>query len=77
MTSVHPYRSTACGKAASCLHMMPSSTLFSSGSRRQDFHTGSAPWSLDDSELNDWNGGRGVYFKEPNGHVLELMTVPQ
>jgi hypothetical protein len=38
---------------------------------------GSAPWSLDDSELNDWNGGRGVYFKEPNGHVLELTTVPQ
>jgi hypothetical protein len=29
---------------------------------------GSAPWSLDDGELNDWNGGRGVYFKDPNGH---------
>jgi hypothetical protein len=28
---------------------------------------GSAPWSLDDGELNDWNGGRGVYFKDPNG----------
>ena len=38
---------------------------------------GSAPWSLDDSKLNDWNGGRGVYFKDPDGHVLELMTVPQ
>jgi catechol 2,3-dioxygenase-like lactoylglutathione lyase family enzyme len=38
---------------------------------------GSAPWSLDDRKLNDWNGGRGVYFKDPNGHVLELMTVPQ
>ena len=38
---------------------------------------GSAPWSLDDGELNDWNGGRGVYFRDPNGHVLELMTVPQ
>ena len=32
---------------------------------------------LDDGQLNDWNGGRGVYFKDPNGHVLELMTVPQ
>ena len=21
---------------------------------------GSAPWSLDDGKLNDWNGGRGV-----------------
>lgn len=38
---------------------------------------GSAPWSLEDGELNDWNGGRGVYFRDPNGHVLELMTVPQ
>lgn len=38
---------------------------------------GSAPWSLDDGKLNDWNGGRGVYFKDPNGHVLELMTEPQ
>jgi catechol 2,3-dioxygenase-like lactoylglutathione lyase family enzyme len=38
---------------------------------------GSAPWSLDDGKLNDWNGGRGVYFKSPDGHVLELMTVPQ
>jgi hypothetical protein len=26
---------------------------------------GSAPWSLDDGKLNDWNGGRGVYFKDP------------
>jgi catechol 2,3-dioxygenase-like lactoylglutathione lyase family enzyme len=38
---------------------------------------GSAPWSLDDGKLNDWNGGRGVYFTDPDGHVLELMTVPQ
>jgi catechol 2,3-dioxygenase-like lactoylglutathione lyase family enzyme len=38
---------------------------------------GSAPWSLDDGKLNDRNGGRGVYFKDPNGHVLELMTMPQ
>ena len=26
---------------------------------------GSAPWSLNDGKLNDWNGGRGVYFKDP------------
>ena len=38
---------------------------------------GSAPWRLDDGKLSDWNGGRGVYFKDPNGHVLELMTMPQ
>ena len=38
---------------------------------------GSGPWSLEDGKLNDWNGGRGVYFRDPDGHILELMTVPQ
>ena len=38
---------------------------------------GSAPWSPEDGKLNDWGGGRGVYFKTPDGHLLELMTVPQ
>jgi catechol 2,3-dioxygenase-like lactoylglutathione lyase family enzyme len=33
--------------------------------------------SLNYGKLNDWNIGRGVYFKDPNGHVLELMTMPQ
>jgi catechol 2,3-dioxygenase-like lactoylglutathione lyase family enzyme len=34
-------------------------------------------FELDDGKLNDWGGGRGFYFRDPNGHVLELMTVPQ
>ena len=38
---------------------------------------GSAPWSADDKKLNDWGGGRGVYFTVSDGHLLELMTVPQ
>jgi catechol 2,3-dioxygenase-like lactoylglutathione lyase family enzyme len=38
---------------------------------------GSGPGRLDDGKLNDWGGGRGVYFRDPDGHVLELMTVPQ
>jgi catechol 2,3-dioxygenase-like lactoylglutathione lyase family enzyme len=38
---------------------------------------GSAPWSADDGKLNDWGGGKGVYFRTPDGHLLELMTVPQ
>jgi len=36
---------------------------------------GSAPWSERDRKFNDWNGGRGVYFRSPDGHLLELMTV--
>ncbi len=38
---------------------------------------GGGPWSLEDGKLNDWNGGRGFYFKDPDGQILELMTVPQ
>jgi len=38
---------------------------------------GSGPGHSDDGKLNDWGGGRGVYFKSPDGHLLELMTVPQ
>jgi catechol 2,3-dioxygenase-like lactoylglutathione lyase family enzyme len=34
---------------------------------------GKDPWTRD-SVLNGWNGGRGVYFNDPSGHVLELMT---
>jgi catechol 2,3-dioxygenase-like lactoylglutathione lyase family enzyme len=36
---------------------------------------GSDPWNRE-GNLNNWNGGRGVYFDDPNGHVLELMTRP-
>lgn len=35
---------------------------------------GSGPGTLEDGKLNSWNGGRGVYFRDPNGHILELMT---
>src|SRR4030095_12973603 len=26
--------------------------------------------------INEWDGGRGVYFEDPNGHVLEAITRP-
>jgi catechol 2,3-dioxygenase-like lactoylglutathione lyase family enzyme len=45
--------------------------------REEGLPYGSEPWSLADGKLNDWNGGRGVYFKDPDGHILELMTMPQ
>jgi catechol 2,3-dioxygenase-like lactoylglutathione lyase family enzyme len=38
---------------------------------------GSGPRSLEDGRLNDWNGGRGFYYKDHDGHVIELMTAPQ
>ena len=38
---------------------------------------GSGPWSLEDGKLNDWTSGRGFYYKDHDGHVIELMTMPQ
>jgi catechol 2,3-dioxygenase-like lactoylglutathione lyase family enzyme len=35
---------------------------------------GSDPWSMENRRLNSRQGGRGVYFRDPNGHVLELLT---
>jgi len=35
---------------------------------------GSEPYALDNGEINHKYGGRGVYFKDPNGHVLEIIT---
>jgi len=35
---------------------------------------GSSPSSVDDGEINNSFDGHGVYFKDPNGHILEIMT---
>jgi hypothetical protein len=35
------------------------------------------PRSLEDGKLNDWSGGRGFYYKDRDGHVIELMAMPQ
>lgn len=35
---------------------------------------GSGPHSTDDMRTNQRRGGRGVYFHDPDGHLLELMT---
>ena len=35
---------------------------------------GSGPYSLDDMQINHRRGGRGFYFRDPNGHVLEVLT---
>ncbi len=35
---------------------------------------GSEPWTPENGEINHWNGGRGVYFRDPSGHLLKLLT---
>ena len=36
---------------------------------------GSGPFSPDDMTINHRGGGRGFYFKDPNGHLLEVLTI--
>jgi len=42
--------------------------------KADDIKFGSKPGSLDNHEINHLYGGRGVYFKDPNSHVLEIIT---
>ncbi len=42
--------------------------------KEQGLTYGSGPGTSDDMQINHWNGGRGVYFRDPNGHLLELLT---
>jgi catechol 2,3-dioxygenase-like lactoylglutathione lyase family enzyme len=34
------------------------------------------PARTQEGEINHHDGGRGVYFEDPDGHVLELLTTP-
>jgi catechol 2,3-dioxygenase-like lactoylglutathione lyase family enzyme len=38
---------------------------------------GSGPFSHTDNQVNTRRGGRGFYFQDPYGHLLEVMTVPE
>src|SRR6266850_759118 len=38
---------------------------------------GSEPDRQTDGRINTRRGGRGFYFEDPNGHLLEVMTVPE
>src|SRR5829696_6735502 len=32
------------------------------------------PFRHEPDRINTWDGGRGVYFDDPNGHLLEIIT---
>ena len=44
------------------------------GLMRQESPRAATPWNLENRKFNSWNCGRGVYFRDPNGHILKLMT---
>jgi catechol 2,3-dioxygenase-like lactoylglutathione lyase family enzyme len=34
------------------------------------------PYRRESGRINEWDGGRGVYFDDPSGHLLEAITRP-
>mgnify|MGYP001296967787 CR=1 FL=1 len=34
------------------------------------------PFRNKPGQINRWDGGRGLYFDDPNGHLLEILTRP-
>jgi catechol 2,3-dioxygenase-like lactoylglutathione lyase family enzyme len=36
----------------------------------------SDPFRRNPGNINDWDDGRGVYFDDPNQHLLEILTRP-
>jgi catechol 2,3-dioxygenase-like lactoylglutathione lyase family enzyme len=44
--------------------------------RARDLDYWADPFRKQPSEINDWDDGRGVYFDDPNGHLLEILTRP-
>jgi catechol 2,3-dioxygenase-like lactoylglutathione lyase family enzyme len=34
------------------------------------------PGRQERDQINTWDGGRGLYFEDPNGHLLEIITRP-
>jgi catechol 2,3-dioxygenase-like lactoylglutathione lyase family enzyme len=34
------------------------------------------PFQNEPGAINTWDGGRGVYFEDPDGHLLEAITRP-
>jgi catechol 2,3-dioxygenase-like lactoylglutathione lyase family enzyme len=34
------------------------------------------PYRKEAGKINHWDDGRGLYFEDPNGHLLEILTRP-
>jgi catechol 2,3-dioxygenase-like lactoylglutathione lyase family enzyme len=44
--------------------------------KERDLDYWADPFRKQPSAVNDWDDGRGVYFDDPNGHLLEILTRP-
>lgn len=44
--------------------------------QQRDLEYWADPFHQQPGEINHWDDGRGVYFDDPNGHHLEILTRP-
>jgi catechol 2,3-dioxygenase-like lactoylglutathione lyase family enzyme len=44
--------------------------------RAQKLHYWADPAQTQQGQINHRDGGRGLYFEDPNGHLLEIITRP-
>lgn len=44
--------------------------------RAQEMAYWADPFQREPGRINHWDDGRGVYFNDPNGHLLEILTRP-
>jgi catechol 2,3-dioxygenase-like lactoylglutathione lyase family enzyme len=44
--------------------------------REHDLPYWADPFRKEPNSTNAWDDGRGVYFDDPNGHLLEIITRP-
>jgi catechol 2,3-dioxygenase-like lactoylglutathione lyase family enzyme len=42
--------------------------------KQENLPFGSEPFHPDNMDINHRNGGRGLYFSDPNSHLLEILT---
>jgi catechol 2,3-dioxygenase-like lactoylglutathione lyase family enzyme len=45
--------------------------------KSEDVRYGSGPSAPANGEINTRRGGRGLYFADPDGHLMEIMTRPE
>jgi len=45
--------------------------------KAKDIPYGGGPYRHSDGQIYTRRGGRGFYFEDPYGHLLEVMTVPE
>ena len=43
--------------------------------KAENIKYGSGPFNPENMNINNNDGGRGVYFRDPSGHLLEMLTV--